>query len=60
MEPKGPNRNFMKKILNNDRKIVGQIFMTASMEVLKKDFGFSPDQIDEFRKNVQAEINRMQ
>ncbi|MFP5109645.1 hypothetical protein ACSU6B_23245 [Neobacillus sp. C211] len=58
MELSGPNRKTIKKILNNDRKIVTQIFMASAINVLEKRYGWDQSKIQEFQQHLQQEINR--
>jgi len=59
MELSGPNRKTIKKILNNDRKIVAHIFMASAVNVLEKKYGWDESQIKEFHGHLQSEINKL-
>lgn len=58
MELAGPNRKTIKKILNNDRKIVAHIFMTSAIKVLESRYGFDEAKIKEFHDHLQQEIKK--
>jgi hypothetical protein len=60
MELSGPSRKTIKKILQNDRKIVGHIFMSSAMNVLEKKYGWDESQLREFHDHMQHEINKFQ
>lgn len=59
MELSGPNRKTIKKILNNDRKIVASLFMASAINVLEKKYGWEQSQIKEFQSHLQQEINKL-
>lgn len=54
----GPNRQTIKKILNDDRKIVAHIFMSSAINVLEKHYGFDESKVREFHDHLQEEIKR--
>lgn len=58
MELSGPNRKTIKKILNNDRKIVAHIFTQSAINVLEKKYGWDKNQVREFHDHLQHEINK--
>ncbi|MCU6603775.1 hypothetical protein OCO53_25375 [Peribacillus frigoritolerans] len=57
--PDGPNRKSLKKILNNDRKIVSNIILKSTNKVLSEQYGFDETELEIFQKKVQSEINKM-
>jgi hypothetical protein len=59
MELSGPNRKTIKKILNNDRRIVAQLITASVINVLEKKYGWDESQVKEFHGHLQSEINKL-